>query len=92
MPEVFGKWDMADDIRDAEDVVAYLNAWLEDCDASELAYLLDCIVRSEGMADLVRRAGLNGTRPCDVLDDSGNSSLDVPGCRLRIECGEEPYG
>ncbi len=43
MAEEFSRWDMADDICDAEDVETCLNVWLEDCDARELACLIGCI-------------------------------------------------
>ena len=92
MAERFSKWDMAEDITSAEDVEAYLNVWLEDCTAQELAYLIGCIARSEGMTELARRTGLNRVSLYNALSDHGNPSLDTTmrvldalGYRLRVE-------
>ena len=97
MAEEFSKWDMADDIRDVEDVEAYLNAWLDDCDARELAYLIGCIARSEGMTELARRTGLNRVSLYSSFGEHGNPSLDTTmrvldalGYRLRVERKDGP--
>ena len=37
MPERFTKWDVSDYLETPEDVVAYLDAWLEDGTAQEIA-------------------------------------------------------
>lgn len=86
------KWDMADYLGTPEDIEDHLNAWLEDCDAQELAYLLGCIARFEGMTKIAIRTGLNRVSLYTSLGEGGNPSLDTVmrlldalGYRFRVE-------
>lgn len=92
MAESFSRWDMADDIKTAEDVAEYINVWLEDCTSQEFAYLIGCIARSEGMTELARKTGLSRVALYNALSDHGNPTLDTTmrvldalGYRLKVE-------
>lgn len=84
--------DPADHIKDAQDVEAYINAWLEDGTAQEIAAALGTVARSEGMSDLARKTGISRVGLYNALSDHGNPSLDTAlkvlralGFRMRVE-------
>ena len=52
------RWDPADYLEDASDVVAYLEAALEDGDLQVIAAALGDVVRSKGMTAVAARPGL----------------------------------
>ena len=92
MAETFEPLDVAEHIKTVDDVEAYINVWLEDCTAQELAYLLGCLARSEGMSEVARRTGLNRVSLYHALSDRGNPTLDTImrvldalGYRLKVE-------
>lgn len=92
MPERFTKWDVSDYLETPEDVVAYLDAWLEDGTAQEIAMALGDIARSKGMTEISRRTGLNRVSLYTSLGENGNPSfdtvlkvIDALGYRLRVE-------
>jgi probable addiction module antidote protein len=51
-------WDPAEHFASDEDMAAYLEAALEDGDASLVAAALGDIARAKGMSDVARDAGL----------------------------------
>ncbi|MEI9993306.1 MAG: addiction module antidote protein [Rhizomicrobium sp.] len=51
-------WDMADHIKTEKDVVAYIDAALEEGDPAFVAAVLGDIARSKGMAKIAKKAGL----------------------------------
>lgn len=51
-------WDPADYLKDPEDVVAYLEAALEDGDSGVIMAALGDIARSKGIAAAAAKAGL----------------------------------
>jgi probable addiction module antidote protein len=51
-------WDMADHIQSEEDVIAYLEAALEDGDPALVAATLGDIARARGMTHIARESGL----------------------------------
>jgi probable addiction module antidote protein len=55
------KWDPAEDIETKEDVIAYLEVALEENDPEFLQRTIGYIVRSKGMAQLVRELDIDRT-------------------------------
>ena len=52
------KWDASEFLSSEEDVTAYLNAALEDGDASVLVAALGDIARAKGMTQLAKETGV----------------------------------
>jgi len=86
------KWDPAEDIETKEDVIAYLEAALEENDTEFLFKTLGYIARSKGMAKIAKELGLNREGLYTALSGQGNPSfvtvarvLDNLGFRLSIQ-------
>ena len=84
-------WDIADHIQSEEDVIAYLEAALEDGDPALVAATLGDIVRARGMTRVARESGLGRERLSKALSPDGNPELSTVlkvvkalGLRLRI--------
>ncbi len=60
-----------------EQIAAYLNVTLEDCDAKELAHALGVIARARGMTQLAKDAGLTRASLYKALSEDGNPSMDT---------------
>jgi len=71
------KWDMADHIKTPEDVIAYLDAALEDNDPELLASVLGCVARSEGMSKIARDTGLSREGLYRSLSETGKPTADT---------------
>ena len=52
------EFDAAEHLRDPEDIVAYLNAVLEEDDPDALIEALGTIARAQGMTQIARESGL----------------------------------
>ena len=85
-------WDMAEHINTREDVIAYLEAALEENDTETLFDVLGAIARSKGMAAIARETGLNRESLYRSLSPEGNPSfstvakvLDTLGFQLSIK-------
>lgn len=65
-------WDPAEHLTTQEEVVAYLEAALEDGDSQLIAAVLGDIARSKGMTDLARRTGLGRESLYKALSPNGN--------------------
>lgn len=65
-------WDPAEHIKSEKDVVAYLNAALEDGDPALIAEVLGDIARSQGMAKIAKKAGLGRESLYKSLSKDGN--------------------
>lgn len=52
------EFDMAQQLRDEQDVAEYLTQVLGENDAAELAHALGTIARARGMTEMARAAGL----------------------------------
>lgn len=79
----FTLFDAADHLKSREDIVAYLEACLEedDEDPAFLAAALGDIARSHGMARLARETGLTREGLYKALSATGNPSL---GTALKV--------
>ena len=71
------KWDPARYIKTEEDVVAYLDAALEEGDAAVVAKVLGDIARSKGMAVIAKKSGLGRESLYKTLSKGGNPKLDT---------------
>ena len=88
----FEKWDPADDIKTGEDVIALLEAALEENDPDFLLRIIGYIARSKGMAQLAKELNLDRKGLYKSFSPDGNPSfktvfklLDVLDLRLKIE-------
>jgi len=68
-------WDAADHLDSIEDIVAYLDAALEDGDAAVIAAVLGDIARAKGIAQVARASGLGRESLYKSLSSSGNPEL-----------------
>ena len=70
-------WDPADHIKTEKDVVAYLDAALEEGDSRLIAAVLGDIARSKGMTRIAAKAGLGRESLYKALSKDGNPRLDT---------------
>ena len=70
-------FDAADFLNSADDVAAYLDAWLEDGTPQELRSALETVARSRGMSELARTTGLSRAGLYKALGPDGNPSFDT---------------
>ena len=70
-------YDVAEQLRTPEEMVAYLNAWLVEApdDASGIARALGDIARAKGMSQVARDAGLSRESLYKALSADGNPSF-----------------
>lgn len=70
-------YDVAEHLRTAEDMAAYLDAWLEEApdDAAGIARALGDIARARGMSQVAKDAGLSRESLYRALSGAGNPSL-----------------
>jgi probable addiction module antidote protein len=65
-------WDAAEHLETEEDMAAYLEAALEEGDATLVAAALGDIARAKGMAQIARKAGLGRESLYKALSPEGN--------------------
>ncbi len=65
-------WDAAEHLKNDEDMVAYLEAALEDGDPVLVAAALGDIARAKGMTEIAREAGLGRESLYKALSPGGN--------------------
>jgi probable addiction module antidote protein len=68
-------FDAADYLNTEEDMVAYLEAALEENDAATVAAALGDIARAKGMTEVAREAGLGRESLYKALSADGNPEL-----------------
>ncbi len=70
-------YDVAEQLRTAEEMAAYLDAWLEEApeDAAGIARALGDIARAKGMTQVARAAGLSRESLYKALSENGNPSF-----------------
>jgi len=86
------KWDMAEHIETKEDVIAYLEAALEENNTELLLSVISDIARSKGMTHIARDLGVTREGLYKSLSPAGNPSfetimklLNILGFRLKLE-------
>lgn len=68
-------WDATDHLKTNEDMAAYLEAALDEGDASLVAAALGDIARAKGMTSVARTAGLSRESLYRALSPEGNPEL-----------------
>jgi probable addiction module antidote protein len=68
-------WDPVDHLQSEEDMVAYLEAALDEGDPALLAAALGDIARAKGMSQVARQAGLGRESLYKALSAQGNPEL-----------------
>jgi len=68
-------WDPAEHLETEEDMAAYLEAVLEDGDATLVAAALGDIARAKGMTQIARETGLGRESLYKALSPEGNPEL-----------------
>lgn len=53
------EFDMAQQLRNREDIAAYISMVIEDGDASELAHALGVAARARGMSEVAQESGIS---------------------------------
>jgi len=69
------RWDPADYLKSDKDVIAYLQAALEDGDSGVVAAALGDVARAKGMTRVARQAGLGRESLYKALSAGGNPEL-----------------
>ncbi len=70
-------WDAAEHLESDEDMAAYLEAALEEGDASLVAAALGDIARAKGMTEIAREAGLGRESLYKALSPEGNPEFET---------------
>ena len=85
------KWDAAEYIRDKEDVIAHLEAALEENDPEIILSIISDIARSKGMAKIARELKLDRKGLYKSLAPDGNPSfktvfklIDLLGLQIKL--------
>lgn len=65
-------WDVVEHLKTEEDMVAYLEATLEDGDPALIAAALGDIARAKGMTQIARETGLGRESLYKALSPEGN--------------------
>lgn len=75
--EVFSRYDTADYLRSEKEIVAYLEACMEEAgdDAAFIAHALGNIARARGMAQLAKETGLTREGLYKALNKDSNPSF-----------------
>ena len=69
------KWDMADNIKSAEDVMIYLSTVLEMGEPADVINVIGAIARSKGMTKLAKEVGVSREALYTSLSENGNPSF-----------------
>ena len=88
------QWDPAEHLKTQKDVIAYLEAALEDGDPALVSAALGDIARAKGMSEVAKEAGLGRESLYKALSAEGNPEfstvmkvLKVLGLRLHAAAG-----
>ena len=89
-------FDAAGYLNTAENIAAYLDAYLEESAPEEFRRALDTVARSHGISDLSKRSGVTRAGIYKALGKDGNPSFETVreiltglGFRLTIEPADE---
>ena len=85
-------WDVVDHLKTDEDMVAYLEAALEDGDSALIVAALGDIARAKGMSQVARESGLGRESLYKALSPTGNPEfatilkvVDALGLKLHVQ-------
>jgi probable addiction module antidote protein len=65
-------WDASDHLETEEDIIAYLEAALEDGDSTLISAVLGDIARAKGMTRISKQTGLGRESLYKALSENGN--------------------
>lgn len=92
------KWDAAKFLDTEEDIVAYLDAVMEEGDLPFLCKALGDVARSKGMTEIAKKTGMSRESLYKALSEKGNPSLatvaavlDAMGLRLSVTPREQTH-
>lgn len=71
------QFDSADYLNTAEDIAAYLDAYLEGSTPEEFRMALDNVARSRGISNLSKRSGMSRPGIYKALGKDGNPSFET---------------
>lgn len=71
------RFDPAEYLKSEDDIVAYLNSWLEDGTPAEIARALGDVARSKGMTEIAKKTGLGRQALYTALSENGNPTLET---------------
>jgi probable addiction module antidote protein len=71
------KWDPAEHLKDEADMVAYLEAALEEGDPAVVTAALGDIARAKGMSEVARETGLGRESLYKALSAQGNPEFST---------------
>jgi len=71
------EWDMAENINTREDIIAYLDAALEENDTETLFDVIGAIARSKGMMVIAKELRLSRESLYKSLSTDGNPSFNT---------------
>ncbi|MGQ3099910.1 MAG: addiction module antidote protein [Sphingopyxis solisilvae] len=71
------RFDAADYIETAEEVLFYLEAAMEGNDPKHIASALGDVARSKGMSEIARKTGLGRQALYNALSENGNPTLET---------------
>lgn len=70
-------WDTAKILRNDEEILAYIEAALEENDPALFAHALGVVARARGMTDVAKKSGLSRESLYKALSSEGNPSFDT---------------
>ena len=70
-------FDPAEFLTSEDDVVGYLNVWMEDGTPQDIARALGDVARSKGMTEIAQRTGLGRQALYHALSENGNPTLET---------------
>jgi probable addiction module antidote protein len=76
-PETFSRFDAAGYLRSERDILAYLEAAMEDGDAAVIAAAIGDVARARGMMQIARETGITREGLYKALSPDGNPSLST---------------
>ncbi len=93
MVTTISSWDASEYLETQEDVVAYLNAALEENDPTILQAALGDVAKARGMASIARQAGVGRESLYKSLSETGNPSWQTVAkvlAALNLKLGISP--
>ena len=86
------RFDPAEHLETAEDILHYLEAAMEGNDPKHIASALGDVARSQGMTEIAKKSGLGRQALYNALSENGNptlgtllSVLDALGLQLTVQ-------
>ncbi len=71
------QFDPANFLKSEDDIINYVNVWLEDGNPREIASALGDVARSKGMSEIAKKAGVGRQALYNALSENGNPTLET---------------